>query len=248
MGHDTERGNVITFPLHRRTTLEETFAGFPAWNSEDRPQGPSATRRERGVTLAFSDVRGWSSIAARVGVAEAERLLTAMVDQAVAAFGTLGAAEITVGGDPTLPVIGARFEGPDHALRAVSAATLARERVARAQMPALPGHRLHVCTGINSGSFVEAELREGTKVSFQSVGTMRMFASRLQEFAGPGQIFVSNETRTALGADIRVRSIGQVRTNPDGETQEAFCLTELVSATGPVPASMREALAGHSAP
>ena len=80
---------------------------------------------------------------------------------------------------------------------------------------------------------MEAEISGGVPVSFQAVGTVRMFATRLQEFAGPGQIFLSRATYAeSLGA-AKVRSIGPVRTNADGDTSEAFCLTELLPQEAP---------------
>jgi class 3 adenylate cyclase len=56
-----------------------------------------------------------------------------------------------------------------------------------------------------------------------------MFAVRLQEFAGPGDVFASAATVADLvPGTATFRSIGPVRTNAGGETSEAYRLIELV--------------------
>ena len=54
-----------------------------------------------------------------------------------------------------------------------------------------------------------------------------MLAVRLQEFAGPGQVFISEATYHAVPVALDVVPIGPVRTNGDGKTQEAYLLRGL---------------------
>jgi class 3 adenylate cyclase len=217
---------VINFPVHKASTIDETLAGFPAWAATD---GDMARRSEYPVTMLFADVRGWATLAARVGVAETETTLGRVLELGAGALKAFGGEDVTVSGETDQPVISAGFSGTAHALRAIAAATELRDVVARAQLPALPGHRLEVCTGLNTGAIVETEVVAGARVAFRSVGTIRIFALRLQEFAGPGQIFLSTETYREVAGQVSVRSIGHVRTNGDGETQEAFCLTAVMT-------------------
>ena len=56
----------------------------------------------------------------------------------------------------------------------------------------------------------------------------RLSVTTAQEFAGPGQIFLSASTYSEAMVTAKVRSIGPVRTNADGDTSEAFCLIELL--------------------
>jgi class 3 adenylate cyclase len=79
----------------------------------------------------------------------------------------------------------------------------------------------------------ETTIGDATRVAYRAIGTLRMFAVRLQEFAGPGHVYVAASTVAALPpGTARFRSIGPVRTNAGGETSEAFALLELVRPAG----------------
>ena len=209
---DKPTGAVLPFPVHRRSTLDETLEGFPGRAGGATIPGNRTTRR---VTVLYTDIRGWTDAAERDGAADARALLARAVDRAVDAIREGAPRDVTVGGGAAQPVLSATFEGDDHAERALRAAAAVRETVARAaqQPPAF-----HACSGLNTGDIVEAEISGQVPVSFQAVGTVRMFASRLQEFAGPGQIFLSASTYSETLGVAKVRSVGPVRTNGDGDT------------------------------
>jgi len=102
-----------------------------------------------------------------------------------------------------------------------------RDAAARTLHPSFP-ERFHACVGVNSGIVVETRVN-GSGLEFQATGTMRMFALRLQEFAGPDQIMLSESTYRAAHAPLDVVAIGPVRTNGDGEKREAYVLRGLVA-------------------
>ena len=54
-----------------------------------------------------------------------------------------------------------------------------------------------------------------------------------KEFAGPGQVFISEATYRAVPLALDVVPIGAVRIGGDGETQEAFLLRGLVREPSP---------------
>ncbi len=215
MENDDARAEVIRFPGHRLGTIEETMAGLRGTAT------PEAHRREGRVTVLEADLRGFDRVADAMGHADAERLLAAVFDHAVLAVTAFGPRAVSASGESTGPVISAAFEGPDHGGRALRAATALRDAVEAMRSPRLPGFQ--ACAGIDSGDVVEAS---SPGIAFRSVGTVRMFAARLREFAGPGQVFLSDESRTELAGRIQARSVGPVRTNAGGETREAFCLLE----------------------
>jgi class 3 adenylate cyclase len=130
------------------------------------------------------------------------------------------------------PILSCTFDGSGHALRALRAANAVRDEVARAQFPTPAGHQFQVCTGINTGEIVDADIGGGARMTFQSVGTIQTLAARLQEFAGPGQIFLSSETYRETIEAVRVLSIGEVRVNAAGEKREAFLLLEVTAESG----------------
>jgi class 3 adenylate cyclase len=93
--------------------------------------------------------------------------------------------------------------------------------------PAFGKDRFQICIGLNSGTVADTRVA-GSGLSFRASGTVRMFTTRLREFAGPGQVLISGETYAEVSDMVRVRSIGTVRTNSDGDKAHAYCVISLV--------------------
>ena len=227
---DPTGASVLPFPVHRRSTIDETLDGFPGRAGGEAMPGSRTMRR---VTVLYTDIRGWREVTEHAGQRDAAALLDAAVNRAVDAIRGNAPSDVTVGGGTAQPVLSATFEGEGHGERALRAAVSVRDAVADARLSGLSSHRFHACSGLNTGDVVQAEVTGGVPVSFHAIGTVRMFATRLQEFAGPGQIFLSASTYAEAVGSVKVRSIGPVRTNPDGDTSEAFCLTELLPNESP---------------
>jgi class 3 adenylate cyclase len=219
---DEQDQNVIHFPVHRRGTLADTLGGFPT-----RDGGPtwSASRREHSVSLVLADLRGHGSLAARLGGPAADDAVRGALAAAIASLRSHGGERLAVGGGDSQPVVCAEFSHPDHALQSILAGNDLRDAVHAAT------DGIEACVGVNTGTVVEATLPGNVPMTYRAMATVRMFAVRLQEFAGPGQVFVSASTVARIDHRLaRLRSIGEVRTNAGGETTEAFALLELSAA------------------
>ena len=187
-------------------------------------------RSERPASALFVELRGWDALVEHVGDAEARTLLERCVDRATQIARDGGSEEAIVSGPERRPVISATFEGERHATRALAAAVAIRDSVEQVQPSPLPGTGLEASGGVNTGFVVDVQLDEGEAASYLAVGTLRSFAVRLMEFAGPGDVFVSDETRQEVGDGAVTRSIGEMRINEWGERAEAFRLLDLVPA------------------
>ncbi len=227
-----DQHSVIAFPTHRRGSLADTLTGFP-----DRPGTTWSTRRaERRLTMLIAEIRGWKPVADRIGGPSADMILDASMSAAVEAVRASGGTEIAVSGDPRQPVLSATFAGDGHAARALVAGTALRD--AADAVRSAEGLGLRGCVGLDTGTVIDTRLGGAFPVAYRAMGTVRMFAVRLQEFAGPGQVFASAGTVAEIPDGLaRFRSIGEVRTNPGGETAEAFSLTEPAAARE-VPAAL----------
>ena len=64
---------VLPFPVHRRSTIDETLEGFPGRAKENGLPGRRSARR---VTVLFTEIRGWKQMADRGGAAAAGQVLT----------------------------------------------------------------------------------------------------------------------------------------------------------------------------
>jgi hypothetical protein len=213
---EQDRPKVIEFPVHRRGSLADTLSGFP-----DREDGPrtEATRHEQWMSLLVAELRGHEAVASQHGTRAADLALRGAVATAVDAVRSFGG-EAAVGGTTTRPVVWAEFTGDGHAAAAVTAAAAVQDAL---------GGDIRPGTGINSGLVVDTTLAGSVPVAYRAMGTLRMFAVRLQEFAGPGDVYAAEATVAAMSpGTARFHPIGAVRTNAGGETSEAYALVELV--------------------
>jgi class 3 adenylate cyclase len=212
-----DRKKVIEFPVHRRGSLADTMSGFP-----DRENGPptEATRREQSLSLVVAELRGHATLASGLGLPAADAAVESAVATAVEHLRSFGGEQVAVGGTATQPVVWAEFAGDAHAAAAVTAAAAVRDALDGDVRPSI---------GINSGVVVDTTVGGAVPVAYRAMGTLRMFAVRLQEFAGPGDVYAAEATAGALSPDMATfRRVGPVRTNAGGETSDAFALVELV--------------------
>lgn len=215
-----EQRKVVPLPVLKGSTIGDAMNGFAAQIEQNEHLG---TRVEEAATAVAVEIRGWEAVARRIGADPAERLRSQVLDRALEALDAGGGTHVAVGGSASIPVITATFAGEQHAMRGVVTAQRLRDLVARSLHPSI-SERFHACVGVNSGTVVHTRVN-GTGLEFSAKGTVTMFATRLQEFAGPDQIFLSASTVQAVGTSaVDVVPIGPVRTNGDGEQAEAYSL------------------------
>ena len=215
---------VVPLPLIERGSIEDAHSGFGAQISRNADLG---RRAERAVSVLMAEIRGWDAVCAVLGPGRGGRLLRQAVDRALEQVQSLGPVETSLDDVPTRPSVVATFGGDDHAVRALLAAMALRDSLATGLHPSMK-ERFRASVGVNSGTIVDTDVSQGG-IRYAAEGTTRMFAQRLQEFAGPDQVLVSAETYRAVPLRLDVAPIGGVRTNGDGETREAYCLRGLLT-------------------
>ena len=201
-----EHRKVVQLPILKGSSIGDAFSGFAPQIEKNAHVG---RRVEHAVT-------------ARIGEPAAERLRSQVLERVVAAVESAGGSQVAIAGTAAAPLVTATFGGDEHAMRAVVAAQRVRDVAGRSLHPSMK-ERFHACIGLNSGTIAQTRVN-GSGLEFQASGTIRMFAARLQEFAGPDQIFLSESTYRAVPSALDVVAIGGVRTNGDGEQAEAYCL------------------------
>lgn len=155
------------------------------------PVAVAATDERKVVTVLFADLASSTELAARL---DAERFRDVMGEFFRVVSSELtslrGRAEKFIG-DAVMAVFGLPHSHEDDALRAVRAALIIRERVARlGESMALP-MALEVHVGINSGSVATGA---GLGDQFLVSGAAVNLAERLQDAARPGEILVGETT------------------------------------------------------
>ena len=178
-------------------------------------------------TLCFADISGFTSLAERLsrqGRVGGEELITTlnrvfgpMLDCAREYDGML----LKFGGDALLFL----FTGPDHAMRAASAAVGMRSalRVAAERPTSVGRIRLSMSVGLHSGA-LDFFLVGGSHRELVLVGPQATAAADCEAAANAGEIAVTESTAALLPGDaIRAREDGlrllrwrQPATGPDG--------------------------------
>jgi class 3 adenylate cyclase/ActR/RegA family two-component response regulator len=156
------------------------------------------------VTVLLSDIRGFSTIAED---ADPTRLAAQLSEHRAEMGKPIMAADGTVMafiGDAVMAVFGAPFPQPDHAARALETARAMQatqdelnRRWAAAGLPPF-----HIGIGLSTGEVAAALLGSEERLEYTVVGDTVNLAQRLQQWAGPGQIVLSEPTWAALGTAV----------------------------------------------
>lgn len=201
---------------------ERIRAMFGRYVSEDVARKLLADRggqivagEERQVTVLFTDLRGYSTIAEALGPTEIMRLLNAYFEAMSDAIEAHEGCIIEYLGDGILTVFGAPDALPDHPVRAVRCALAMRERLValnaeldRAGTSALwrarGVERLTAKTGIHSGAVVAGSLGSRVRMKYAVLGDAVNVAARLEGLARDlkAEVVLSREIYDTLPADL----------------------------------------------
>ena len=184
----------------------------------------SMVQQELEVTVLFSDIRGFSSIAERLSARESADVvglhLTAMAEVVVAHGGTIDKFQ----GDAVMAIFGAPDPLPEHAERALRCAIEMQSRQAALNAQgwgtaAIDG--LHVGIGLNTGTVIAGAIGGGGRLEYTVISDAVNVAQRLQSEAEGGEIVASAST-IAAAPDIACEPIGPRRMKGREEPVEVF--------------------------
>jgi class 3 adenylate cyclase len=179
--------------------------------------------QELVVTVLFSDIRGFSTIAERLPARDAAtiigRHLEAMAEVVLEHGGTIDKFQ----GDSVMAIFGAPEPQEDHAERALRCALSMQERQAQLNVDGWGSDvaTLGVGIGVNTGSVIAGTVGGGGRLEYTVVGDAVNVAQRLQSEAEAGEI-VATATTVAAAPTIAVTSIGARAVKGREEKVEVF--------------------------
>jgi adenylate cyclase len=165
------------------------------------------------VTVLMSDIRGYSAIAERADPsALAQQLGEHRAAMSTAIADEEGAVMQFVG-DAVMAAFGALLGQERHAERALAAARAmhaAQDAINRRwRSDALSS--FHLGIGLSTGRVAAALLGSEERLEYSLVGDSVNLAQRLQQWAGPGEIVVSQTTADALDAPLDAEVVEKTR-------------------------------------
>ncbi len=212
---------------------EDVGGGASRLNSASR-RGPPSRADRRVVTVVFADLSGFTSLGERLDPEELTDLLrdclAGLIEEIHAREGWL---EKQIG-DALLAVFGAPVAHEDDPLRAVRTALAMLQRMAgrNARLQERIGRPLALHIGVNTGLVVmtrDLESGPGARSGeLVVVGDTVNTAARLQQAAGPGQVFVGAATHAATSWAFDYAPLPPLSVKGKQTTLVAYhCLREL---------------------
>lgn len=205
-----DRVNEMAKGLKEREKIREVFDLFtsPEIASEILADGTVGTGETRRVTLLFSDLRGFTSMAERLPPEQVVTSINRYFSEMSGAIVAHGGIVLQYVGDEIEAVFGAPVDDPDHADKAVAAALEMRER-----LDALNEERSRTNeepfrhgVGVHTGTALAGIVGSTYKISYAMVGDTVNIASRIQDLTkGLGSdILISEETYRSLKTQRKV--------------------------------------------
>jgi adenylate cyclase len=215
---------------------------------------PAAEADRRTATILFADLTGFTALSERLDPEDVRALQTDLFEEMRAVLLHEDAFIEKYVGDAVMAVFGAptaHEDDPQRALRCAlqlhdSAAALTQRWQQRLRQPL----QLHI--GINTGRVVAGHIGAAQGAAYAVTGDAVNVASRLQSAAGPGETWLSQETRAQAHDAFEFEPAGSVQLKGKALPLSAFRLVGAAAhAAGALPERQRGArlasrLAGRS--
>ncbi len=169
--------------------------------------------KQAEVSVLYADIVGFTAFSEKARPEEVAELMEGYFNHAVEAiFGAGGTLDKFIG-DCVMAFFGAPMAQLDHAYRAVSAAVRICDALdswnAERRRQGLVEIQNRI--GINSGPVVVGDIGSNRRVDYTVLGNTVNVASRLEESARPGEIFVGEATHRQLAGRIPAEHLGELQ-------------------------------------
>jgi len=191
---------------------------------EEQAEDPLAVQVLEGVTVLFSDVRGFTRMTEHLPALELAELLREYFHQmTLAVFEERGTLDKFIG-DGLMAVFDAPVRHGDGALRAVRCAWLMQGRLQALNQRLPADRRIAIRVGVNTGRVIAGNLGSPERLEYTVLGDAVNVASRLESIAEPGTAFVGRATYDDTRHAFRYRELGPRQVRGREEAVEAFQL------------------------
>ena len=178
--------------------------------------GSIITSQERGVTVMFTDIRGFTPLSQQMGAADVADLLNehfSLLSRCIEAEG--GTVDKFIG-DSVMAFWGAPEDQPDHPMRALRTAQAIQRGLAadnrRREAAGLPPIKVRI--GINSGPAIVGNIGSASRINYTLIGDTVNTAARLEFLA---KSFHKEEDVIVLISEATAKGLPDIDLTPLGE-------------------------------
>jgi len=163
----------------------------------------------KALTILFSDIRGFTGMSERMEPGEIVELVNEYFGMMVEVLFRHGGTLDKFIGDSIMAFWGAPLARPDDPLRAVRCAVEMQEKLSQFNSLMANSNQLPIPVGIgiNTGRAVVGNLGSARRYEYTVLGDAVNIASRVQQFAEPGQILITGSTFDAVRSDVKVEEM-----------------------------------------
>jgi class 3 adenylate cyclase len=193
---------------HEREPLSYT----PKHLAEKILTSRSALEGERKqVTVLFCDLANSTPLAERLGPEHMHTLLNRFFELALDVVHRYEGTINQFLGDGFMALFGAPLAHEDHARRAVLAALVLQRTLQEARLGEPYGEECTFRMGLNSGLVVVGSIGDNLRMDYSAIGDTTNLASRLQDYAAPGDILISENTSRLVEGAVRLEALPPVQ-------------------------------------
>jgi adenylate cyclase len=221
MAVDRVRGREeMAKQLQQRNALARFLSPGVAEKISHDAAGIQLRGETQAITVMFSDIRGFTSMAEKMTPEETVEILNeffnAMSDRIFAHEGTLD----KFLGDGLMCLFGAPLSKGSDAINAVRTAVEMQQTLQILNKDFEKPLRMGI--GINTGRAVVGYMGATLRMDYTAIGDVVNVASRLCAAATPNQILVSAATQAEIGMELPTRKLDPVRVKGKAEPIEIF--------------------------
>jgi adenylate cyclase len=214
--------NQMVGGLAERERIREAFGTYLDHEVAEYilSEGFSEEGVERDVSILFCDVRDFTRFAGEADAKQVVAALNELFELIVPIVARHGGHIDKFVGDGLLAVFGAPEPFPDHAERAVRAASAMARRVNGEGVSS----DLRIGVGINSGPVVAGAIGGGGRLNFSVIGEAVNIAARVEAATRQldDDVLITAETRSRLSGALRLMSRGRQRLKGIDDPIELF--------------------------
>lgn len=188
------------------------------------------------ATILFCDIRGYTSLTEKIDTMVAVRILNEFLSSMTeAVFAEEGTLDKYIG-DCVMAIYGAPVPHPDDPMRAVRSALDMKRRVGelkaqwrdKIRLPEI--EQFEIGIGIHTGEVIAGNIGNIQRMEYTVVSTAVNLASRLENYAEPGQIIISRATHDIVKDKIHARKLAPARLKNISQPVEIYEVTGLKEA------------------